>query len=94
MSDTIPITIWLAERSYRIRIKAEDEQTVRHAIKLADQQLATLRMKMQGKDEQDFLAMCLLMYAADQAIQNKELTNVQKDTVTQMIAKIDAILEE
>ncbi|HTO17103.1 MAG TPA: cell division protein ZapA [Edaphocola sp.] len=92
MNNTIPITVWLAERSYRIRIKEEDEQSVRHAIKLADQQLSALRMKMQGKDEQDFLAMCLLMYATDQAVQKQDLSKVQIDTIEQMISRIDETL--
>jgi cell division protein ZapA len=66
--ETLSITIWLSGRSYRIRIKPDEESAVRKAIKIADQKLIELRTHYPEKDEQDFLAMCLLSYAADTAI--------------------------
>lgn len=61
----ISINVWLAGRSYRIRIKPHEEEAVRKAIKLADEKVTEMRTHYAGKDDQDFLAMCLLMYAAD-----------------------------
>lgn len=66
--ETLSITVWLSGRSYRIRIKPDEESAVRKAIKVADQKLIELRTNYPEKDEQDFLAMCLLSYAADTAI--------------------------
>jgi cell division protein ZapA len=64
----LPVTVWLAGRSYRLRVKPDEESQVRKAVKLADQKITELRTHLAGKDDQDFLAMCLLMYAADTAI--------------------------
>ena len=94
MEHTIPITIWLAERSYRIRVKPEEEQAIRQAMKVADQRLAKLRNEIPGKDEQDFLAMCLMMYATDQVADHSGLNPVQQDTVQQMIDNINSCLEQ
>ncbi|MBL7704348.1 MAG: cell division protein ZapA [Taibaiella sp.] len=94
MEHTIPITIWLAERSYRIRVKPEEEQAIRQAMKVADQRLAKLRNEIPGKDEQDFLAMCLMMYATDQVTDHSGLNPVQQDTVQQMIDNINSCLEQ
>lgn len=94
MEQTIPITIWLAERSYRIRVKPEEEQAIRQAIKVAEQRLAKLRNEVPGKDEKDFLTMCLMMYATDQVTDPTGLNPVQQDTITQMISSIDDCLEE
>ncbi len=94
MEQTIPITIWLAERSYRIRVKPEEEQAIRQAIKVAEQRLARLRNEVPGKDEKDFLAMCLMMYATDQVTDQSGLNPVQQDTITQMISNIDDCLED
>jgi hypothetical protein len=92
MENTIPITVWLAERSYRIRVKPEEEQAIRKAIKVAEQRLARLRNELPGKDEQDFLAMCLMMYATDQVTDPESLNPTDQETVDAMIQKIDSLL--
>jgi cell division protein ZapA (FtsZ GTPase activity inhibitor) len=80
----ISINVWLAGRSYRIRIKPEEEEAIRKAVKLADDKVVELRNSYAGKDDQDFLAMCLLMYASDAAtgasdpIVQKEIKNIIK----------------
>lgn len=90
---TMPITIWLSGRSYRIRIKPEEESEVRKAVKQADQKLTELRTHYSGKDDQDFLAMCLLMYAADTAIDvfNHPLLH---EEVRKLTNKIDKMLQK
>lgn len=93
MSETelLSINVWLAGRSYRIRIKPEEEEAVRKAIKLADEKLSEMRLQYTGKDDQDFLAMVLLMYAADTAVdvlQNPFL----KQNLQTMTEKIDKLL--
>jgi cell division protein ZapA (FtsZ GTPase activity inhibitor) len=91
---TIPIQLWVADRSYRIRIKKEDEEKVRFATKAIDNRIADLKKNFAGRDHQDFIAMCLLMYATDQAVDINSLTTAQKDYVSTMIHKIDAILDD
>jgi cell division protein ZapA (FtsZ GTPase activity inhibitor) len=89
----IPINVWLAGRSYRIRIKAEEEEAVRKAVKLADEKVLEMRSQYAGKDDQDFLAMCLLMYAADSAIDNNSNPLMQNE-ISQMIKRIDSVLSQ
>ncbi len=68
--DLMPINVWLAGRSYRLRIKPEEEEAIRKSVKLADEKISEMRNVYAGKDEQDFMAMCLLSYAADTAIES------------------------
>lgn len=63
--DLTPVNLWLAGRSYRILVKKSEAERIRHSVKLADEKIAELKRTYAGKDDQDFLAMCLLMYAAD-----------------------------
>ncbi len=93
MSDegTISITVWLAGRSYRIRIKPEEESAVRKAVKLADEKVNEMRSHYAGKDDQDFMAMCLLSYAADSAIETYNNPLLQ-DELNKLSAKIDKAL--
>lgn len=89
--ELIPINLWLAGRSYRIRIKPEEEAAVRKAVKLADDKITEMRTHYAGKDDQDFVAMCLLMYAADgatDAFNNSYL----KSELNEMLGKIDALV--
>jgi len=93
MSDdnTISITVWLAGRSYRIRIKPEEESAVRKAVKVADDKVAEMRTHYAGKDDQDFMAMCLLSYAADSAVESFNNPLLQ-DELHKMEKKIDKVI--
>jgi len=88
--ELISINVWLAGRSYRIRIKANEEEVVRKAVKLADEKVMDLRNHYAGKDDQDFVAMCLLSYAADSAT---DIHNpVVQEDIKGMISRIDEAL--
>lgn len=93
MSDDslILVTVWLAGRSYRLRIKPEEEEAVRKAVKIADEKVKEMRSHYGGKDDQDFMAMCLLSYAADSAIDvfNNPLLQQELNTIS---ARIDKVL--
>jgi cell division protein ZapA len=89
----IPVTIWLSGRSYRLRIKAEEESAVRKAVKLADEKINEMRVHYAGKDDQDFIAMTLLAYASDSAIEsfNNPLLH---DELNKLSKKIDKALDK
>jgi cell division protein ZapA (FtsZ GTPase activity inhibitor) len=87
--ELISINVWLAGRSYRIRIKAEEEEAVRKAVKVADDKIIEMRTHYAGKDDQDFVAMCLLMYAANAATEAGGNNNpVIQNDVSNMLKKI------
>ncbi len=89
----IPINVWLAGRSYRIRIKPDEEETVRKSVKIADEKINEFRGSYAGKDDQDFIAMCLLTYAVDNSIETMSSPLIQKELAA-IIQKIDKALEE
>ncbi|MBL7719506.1 MAG: cell division protein ZapA [Flavipsychrobacter sp.] len=89
--ELIPVTVWLAGRSYRIRIKPHEEEAVRKAVKLADEKVMDMRRHYAGKDDQDFLAMSLLTYAAD--IATGETSEFTRSEIGDMIARIDQALQ-
>jgi hypothetical protein len=89
--ELISINVWMAGRSYRIRIHAGEEEAVRKAVKVADEKITEMRTHYAGKDDQDFIAMCLLMYAADSVIDKFHNPVVQKE-LGDMIKRIDEVL--
>jgi len=89
----ISINLWLCGRSYRIRINPEEEEAVRKAVKLADEKVMEMKNQYAGKDDQDFLAMTFLMYAADHAIESMKNPVLQTE-LQKMTDKIDKALNQ
>jgi cell division protein ZapA len=88
--DLTPVNLWLAGRSYRILVKKGEAEKIRLSVKLADEKIAELKSTYAGKDTQDFLAMCLLMYASD-SNGNDSITIA--DDLKKITEKIDKALE-
>lgn len=88
------INVWLAGRSYRIRVTPEQEGVVRAAVKLADEKIAEMRLHYAGRDDQDFMAMVLLLYATQAATGESSSNPVVEAQIDAMIAKLDAALGE
>ena len=89
--NTISIKVWLAGRSYPIRIRPEEESPVRKAVKQADEKVLEMRSQYAGKDDQDFMAMCLLSYAADSALEAFN-NPVLKEELEKLSKKIDKVI--
>lgn len=87
----VPVNVWLAGRSYRLRVPADDEARVRRIVKDADQKIQELRQHYAGKDDQDFVAMCLLMYATEERSHAADSGPVAEE-IAQLIQKIDKAL--
>ncbi len=90
----ISINVWLAGRSYRIRINPNEEEAVRKGIKLAEEKIQQLRTQYAGKDDQDFIAMCLLTYATDSAIYGNVSNPLLSKEITLLNSKINSALSE
>ncbi|RYD58346.1 MAG: cell division protein ZapA [Sphingobacteriales bacterium] len=90
--ELIPLNVWLAGRSYRIRIKPSEEAAVLAAAKKADDKIMELRAHFAGKDDQDFVAMCLLMYATENITAAATPDASALSGLKDMIARIDDAL--
>jgi cell division protein ZapA len=90
-SELIPINVIVAGRSYRLRVTREDEGFVRKAVKRANDQIAELRRTYAGKDDQDFVTMCLLMYATDKS--GNSANAVVEEEIDGLIEQIDKALD-
>jgi hypothetical protein len=63
MQALIPINIVIGDRTYRIRIKPEDEGVVRSTIKTINDKIIEFKTQFAGKDMQDYASMVILWYA-------------------------------
>ncbi len=91
----IPLNLIIGDRSYRVRIKPNDEEVVRKTVKTIHDKLIEFKTQFAGKDMQDYIAMVLVWFATDQnaAISNQvNLDNVSGRLQT-LEKMIDSVLE-
>ena len=66
MSELIPINIAIADRTYRLKLKPEDEEIVRKTVKLINEKIVEFKTAFAGKDIQDYISMVLIWLATEQ----------------------------
>ncbi len=65
MEDTININLLIADRTYPLRVRPEEEEGVRNAAKLINEKIREFQNLYEGKDKQDYLAMAILVFAVE-----------------------------
>ncbi len=61
--EELTITVYIADRPYRLKIKTEEEEFVRRAVDAINEQIREYSAKYAFNDRQDLLAMTALHYA-------------------------------
>jgi len=73
----IPVNIVIADRTYRLKIKPEDEEAVRGITKLINNKILEFRNAFAGKDMQDYVSMVLLWFATEQNKSGAQMAELQ-----------------
>lgn len=89
MSDLIPITVNIADRTYRIKIPAQQEASVRKVIKTINDKVVEYRTQFAGKDMQDYVSMVLLWLATEK---ENAITPSDVDSITHQLEALDNII--
>ena len=87
----IPATITIADRSYRIKLDAKDEEVVRKTVKTINDKIIEFKTMFAGKDMQDYVAMALVWYATEQ--NSSSATDVEKDNLTDKLNLLERMLD-
>jgi hypothetical protein len=66
MSELIPISALIGDRTYRIKIEPTDEEMVRRTLKIINDKIVEFKTIFAGKDMQDYVAMVLIWFATEQ----------------------------
>lgn len=95
MEKVFPINVMVGDRTYRVKVSSEDEQTVRQAVKDINDKISAFKTQYGGKDMQDYIAMVTLWLAtsnpANNSIQN--IDNQQNGALDKIDALLDQVLE-
>lgn len=63
MSELIPISAQIGDRSYRIKVEPRHEEWVRQTLQQINNKIIELKNQFGGKDMQDYVSMAMLWFA-------------------------------
>ena len=90
--ESLKINVILANRTYPLTIKREDEEKVRKAVKVIEERLKAYEKSFEARDIQDLLSMCLLEMSV------KVLTDEQKvkvdSSVEDQLLMLESLIDE
>ena len=91
MSELIPVTILIADRTYRLRILPKDEEVLRKTVKTISEKIIEYKTQFAGKDMQDYVAMVLIWFATEQNAATTQ--QMEKDNLSNQLDTIERMLE-
>ena len=92
MSELIPVNILIADRSYRLKIEAADEEMVRKTAALINDKVTEFKTQFAGKDMQDYVSMVLLWFATEQ--NRSGIDQVKWEEVSEKLASLEKMMDK
>jgi cell division protein ZapA len=89
--EELTITVNIADRPYRLKIKREEEESIRKAVSEIDQRIREYASHFAFNDKQDLMAMVLLHYASTVEKLEGDLISAESRVVNRL-EKIQEIL--
>ncbi len=91
MSELIPITITVGDRSYRIKVEPEHEESVRKTARFIHDKVQEFKQQFAGKDMQDYVSMALIWFATQNAqqVQGQLLSQELEEGFNRLDAMLD-----
>ena len=90
--NTLKIKVTIANRTYPLTIKREEEEQIRAAVKTINDAVARFESQYAVKDKQDVLSMCALQLASKAEIALKQSQDVQSQA-GKALADVEAVLD-
>lgn len=92
MAELIPISITIADRTFRIKVGPKDEEPVRKTVKFINDKIMEFKTNLSGKDMQDYVSMVLVWYATQPAysIAGSQL----EEDMLEGLARLEAIADK
>ncbi len=91
MSELIPISALVGDRTYRIRIEPGDEEIVRRTLKSINDKIIEFKVQFAGKDMQDYIAMVLIWFATEISSGNHKVEAA--DSIADQLNIIEKLLD-
>jgi cell division protein ZapA (FtsZ GTPase activity inhibitor) len=90
---SLSITVNIADRPYRLKIEAGEEETVRNAVKSINEKINAYAISYAYKDKQDLLAMVALQFST-YAVNYEATAKAGDDRIIEKLTDLDNILTD
>lgn len=91
MSELIPISALIGDRTYRIKVEPKDEEIVRKTLKTINDKIIEFKTAFAGKDMQDYIAMVMIWYATQ--LPTQKAYDGEKEELIQGLQSLEKILD-
>lgn len=89
--DELSITVVIADRPYKLKVDRNEEEGLRKAAKVIEEQMEKYATYFQFKDKQDLLAMVALQFSAS-TIDLEEQVRYRDNEMLEKLTDIDEVL--
>ncbi|HLO91649.1 MAG TPA: cell division protein ZapA [Lentimicrobium sp.] len=91
--DELTITVVIADRPYKLKVNRSEEEGLRKAAKVIEEQMEKYASYFQYKDKQDLLAMVALQFSSS-SIDLEEQLRYRDNEMLDKLAEIDTVLTD
>ncbi len=93
--DMLSIKVQIAERFYPLKIKRQDEETIRKATRLINDKILQYKQRYTDKDSQDFMAMAALQFVISliDCEQQQNVVSLEEE-LGSLSSELDELLKE
>lgn len=88
------ISVIVADRPYRLKVKSSEVATVKKAAKMIKNKMLELQKHYEVKDKQDYLAMSALTFAVDALNGSPKQNDTKQHNLNNKLDKLDNILSQ
>ena len=92
MAELIPVNILIADRSYRLKIEAEEEEMVRRSAAAINDKITEFKTNFAGKDMQDYVSMALLSFVTDR--NTAGIDQVKWDEASAKLSALEKLMDK
>lgn len=91
MDTLIPVTLVIADRTYRVKVQPKDEELVRKTVKTINDKIIEYKTQFAGKDMQDYIAMVMIWLATE--MQSAPSSYLVQEAVKEKMDEIERMLD-
>ena len=94
MGELQSIKVSIANRTYPLRITAEEQEKVLQAAENINKRIKEFEENYAVKDKQDLLAMCALQFASEAMGQKQDVSSDEKKQVSEQIEFLTSLIDD
>ena len=92
-TETVNFNVLIAERLYPLKVTKSDEEKLQNAVKLVNEKIKEYQALYDGKDKQDYMAMCLLNFAVEH-LNLQEVTAQDNRLLEEKLVELEEVLSD